>query len=261
MAPMKRRIFRAAVYLVFLFLVLTLLSSTIGRMSWPRVSVAAVTEGGLDRSIRFHTVVTAPREDTLSAGSDEDEGGPSDLVLGMRHGATLSMAYDELQLIDNYNITAKVTAYVPVSGSVSRAYYTSEGVKLTFVEFTYNPISGKFDAYFIVDPKKPIHAGYPLNITFRPKSDVEFTKIVPLGSVFYETTDFTRGYIYAITEEQTFWSKRHIVEKIEISVIARDHQYAAILFTDNRVPVPDQIASNPSRTLRSGSPVVLAGTS
>lgn len=252
----KRQIFRITVYLVSLFLVITLLSETICRLSWAEVCISPITSGELDRSVSYSTIIVPPREDISGASMGENGAAPDELTAKLRQGVYLSMSFDELELIKKYEVFGEVTVSSLTTTSTRPLTISA---KLTYVDFTYNNGTGKFDVYFIVDPKISVSPGFPIRVVFHPKTVVEFMKLVPADSVFPENTDIERYYIYTVTEKWSMWGKANYVEKLEVQVLAQDYQYTAITFVDSSVPVPEMIACSPSKTLHDGDRVLVTG--
>lgn len=253
----KRQIFRISVFLVFLFLIITLLSGTIYRLSWAQVCAGSVTAGKLDQSVCYNTIIVPPRENIAGAGLDKNSTVSDESITKLRQGVYLSMSFDELALIKRYEVYGEIT----ISMLTSMMYQSTVVAELTYVDFTYNNTTGKFDVYFMVDPKTTAYPGFPIRIIFRPKTDVDYMKLVPCDSVFPENTDKIRYYIYAISEEKSLWGKSNRLEKIEVQVLAGDYQHVAIAFVDNTVPTPKLVACSPSKTLYDGDRVQVTGAS
>ena len=200
MSRLKKNVFKTALALIIILLVLTLFSKTVYNLMLPEVKKEAMSEGSLNTSATFSF----------------------EAVVGENNTAAMSLGYDQLEaLLENGDTDGTVFALegenreIPVSFSVE--------------SYEYNEETGLYDTGIAITSDEPLTQGLPLRAGFTVQKSSGSYILVPLNCIYYDGTGY---YVYRLEERETLWGKGQIVRRVDVELLGSDYVNGAVNLND-----------------------------
>ena len=196
MSKLKKGVFKAALVVIIVLLVFTLLSKTIYNLMLPEVKKETMSKGYLNI---VHTY-------SFEAVTGEDG------------RAVMKLGYEQLNaLLDEGEISGVVLTLEDEN--------KQQPVTFSAESYEYNEESDCFDTTVIIKSETDIPQGLPLNAQLVVKETSDSHVLVPLNCIYYDISGY---YVFMLEETETLWGKGQVVRRVDVELLGTDYNNAAV---------------------------------